>query len=403
MKIQYFQYITIALSLSLVLGSLSARAEVAAPPPPTAPAPKDPMFVKPPPGTPPASGTVPEYIVVLNDESLLPLPKATSSASSRLKVKAGFEVFGQYLASWTRQDSGKRKFYHEFSASRIHLAMSGMYRNAFGRVLVEGARASDGGSVLGVSGDSMVARFREAYAGYQIPDWADFRIGIVPSLTIPAIESTWGLRLLAPTSMERFQLSSPADAGANGRLLFPRNYGYIGIGTYNGEGYTQREVNRGKNTEVLTEVFPLASVPALSPLAVMLGYIQGSAGPESSRANRFTGGLLWHGQRIQAGGVTTYGWGVEGQGGQKALLVEGFVRAEVVKDVLIGVRATHFQRNTAVTTDRLRLLLLGVGYRLAEPLLAFLAVRRTIPGAQAELAVPGQDRWEILGVSRIAF
>lgn len=95
-----------------------------------------------------------------------------------------------------------------------------------------------------------VFRLREAFAG-----WAPGRVmrvqaGVVPTLTIPEIEGTWRLRAVAPTALEQTGLCASADLGATVRATLPGTFGWVGVGAYNGEGYSGRELNRSTSVEL---------------------------------------------------------------------------------------------------------------------------------------------------------
>lgn len=322
----------------------------------------------------------------------------TAAGNTGLSVRPGVEVFAQYAARLTNTTAGESEWFHRFDVPRVHAALTGEYRDARARVVLEAVRSASEGSLVGVDGDSLVFRVREAYAA-----WAGrpmrVQAGVVPTLTLPEIEGTWRLRAVAPTPLEVSGLGSPADLGVTVRVDLPRSFGWVGVGAYNGEGYNGRELNRGKNVEVVASVHPVVWGP-MQPLAVLASYTLGTSGTGSARADRFTGALLWQGERVRAGVTGTVAWGVDDDGDRTSYLLEAFARVEPIDRLLTGLRVSWWQRDDRVDTDRVTTLLGTVGYRVLEPLEVFAAVSRQIPDVRAEDALPGSDHWEFRLVTR---
>lgn len=322
----------------------------------------------------------------------------TAAGNTGLSVRPGVEVFAQYAARLTNTTAGETEWFHRFDVPRVHAALTGEYRDARARVVLEAVRSAAEGSLVGVDGDSLVFRVREAYASWNGRP-LHLQAGVVPTLTLPEIEGTWRLRAVAPTPLEVTALGSPADLGATARFDLPRTFGWVGVGAYNGEGYNGRELNRGKNVEIVASVHPFPW-RAMQPLAVLASYTLGSSGTGAARANRFTGALLWQGASLRVGLTGTVAWGVDDDGGRLSYLLEGFARFEPVERLITGLRVSWWQRDDREESDRVTTILGTVGYRVLDPLEIFGAVSRQIPGARAEDALPGSDHWEFRLVTR---
>lgn len=332
----------------------------------------------------------------------------TPAATTGLCVGAGLEVFAQYAMRLTNTDAGETEWFHTFDLSRGHAAVTGRYGPVYARFVFEAVRSASEGALIGVAGDSLVTRVREAYG-----QWTGLRdgttralevqAGVVPTLTIPEVEGTWRLRAVAATPLEVTGLGAPADLGVTVRFRLPRHLGWVGVGAYNGDGYAQRELNRGKNLEVAAALHPFATLGAAAPLTVLASYVLGSSGTGLAQADRVSAGLLWQGRRLRAGATFTYAWGVADDGARRSWLLEGFVRAEPVPRLILGARVLRQVRDTRADDDHITTVLGTVGARIAEPFEAFLAVERVIPGARAVAALPGTDRWELRAVSRFVF
>jgi hypothetical protein len=330
----------------------------------------------------------------------LQAPNATAAGSTGLTVRPGVEVFAQYALRITNTDTGSDTT-HDFDVPRTHASLTGSWQNARARVVLEAVRSASEGSLLGVAGDSLILRLREAYGGWNSPR-VDVRAGVVPTLALPEIEATWGLRAVAPTPLETARFVAPADLGVTARVAIPNGLGAVAVGAYNGEGYARREFNRSKSVEAMVILRPFAG-GALEPLTAMASYTLGTSGAGDVRADRFTGALLWRGARVRGGATFTYAWGVDDRGDRAAWLAEGFVAAEPVASLLLGARAVRWQRDTGVDTDRVTTIVATAGWRVFRPWEVFLAGTRSIAGARTVQAVPGADHWDLRVVSRVVF
>lgn len=329
-------------------------------------------------------------------------PQPTSSGTGPLSLRAGIEVFSQYALRLTNTDAGGAEWFHAFEVPRAHASLSGRYGDARARVVFEAVRSASEGALLGVAGDSLVLRVREAWGGYHRGDWLEVQAGVVPTLSVPVIEGAWRLRAVGATPLELTGLSSPADLGATVRVRLPGGFGVVGLGAYNGDGYAQRELNRGKNVEAALTFHPWPH-GALEALTVFASYVNGSSGTGLARADRVTGALLWQGARLRGGVTGTYGWGVGDDAAQESLLLEAFVSAEPLARWIVGARVTWWQRDTREDTDRMLTVLGTMGYRIVDPLEAFVAVSRQVPGARLAQSLPGADQWEFRAVTRVVF
>jgi hypothetical protein len=268
--------------------------------------------------------------------------------------------------------------------------------------VLEATRSASDGALIGVSGDSLVLRVREAYAAYRILPGLEASAGVIPTLTVPNIDGTWMLRAIAPSALESSGLLSPADIGAKIRFDEPHGYGWIATAAYNGEGYTSRELNRGKTVEIAAEAHPI-QLDEAKAFAVFASYVSGSTGTSLARANRLTGGLVWQGERVRAGSTFTHGWGVGQLGTQRAIVFSTFARVEPIPRFLLGARFDYVVRAVGDPTDAVSTLWGSVGYRIALPIETFLALSRAIPSTRAEAEVPGSDAWELRVIARVVF
>jgi hypothetical protein len=211
------------------------------------------------------------------------------------------------------------------------------------------------------------------------------------------------MRAIAPSGLEQTTLGVPDDLGAKVRVEVPDHYGWAALAAYDGEGYTGRELNRGKTLEGAIEVHPLPA-GALLPLGVFFSYTAGSTGTVAARADRLTSGLVWQGEIVRAGAFFTYAWGVAQNGAQHAALGTAFVRVEPITRVLAGARVDVAVRDVRTApADAISTLWLTAGYRIADPLEVFVAGTRSIATTRADAEVPGSDNWALGVIGRVVF
>ncbi len=331
-------------------------------------------------------------------------PPTESATRGTGPVRAGLEVFAQYSYRRLFGPGNDQRWFHAFDVPRVHGAIEGSLERARGRVVLEATRSASEGSLVGVSGDSLVLRVREAYGAYRPIDSLEVSAGVVPTVTVPNLDGTWMLRSIAPSGLEANGLMSPADLGAKVRFEEPHGYGWIATAAYNGDGYTSRELNRGKSVETALEVHPLPNIPQLKPLGIFASHVNGSTGTSLARANRLTGGVVWQGSRVRAGAYGAYAWGVAQLGTQRAMLLSAFLRVEPIPRVLLGARVDHAVRDVgAEANDVLTTLWVAGGYRVALPIESLLAFSRSIPTTRAASELPGSDAWELRTVLRVLF
>lgn len=317
------------------------------------------------------------------------------------RVRVGLEVF----ASYTYRNLGS-SWFHQFDVPRVHGAIEGEYEHVRGRVVLEAVRSASEGALVGVSGDSLVVRVREAYAAYRPVGPLEISGGVVPTMTVPDLDGTWMMRAVAPSGLENGGLLPAADLGARARVDLPAGYGWTGSALYNGDGYSSRELNRGKSFEGTAEIHPLPAIASelLKPLGLLASYVSGSTGASRARANRLVGGLLWQGERVRAGAVMAYAWGIGQLGIQNGWVVSAFTRIEPIPRLLFGARLDHQNRNVDATpADRVTTFWIAAGYRVALPLEGFLAFDKTLPTTRAVAELPGSDAWQLRVITRVVF
>jgi len=319
-----------------------------------------------------------------------------------LVIEAHLQVFAQYVLG-IRSEADETEWNHDFELSRGQAWLDAFFEGARARVMVEAVRSATEGSLIGVAGDSFVMRMREAFAGYTAWDIIEGRVGLLPTMTIGPIEQMWGMRMVNATGIERAGLASPADLGATARGIFPLKLGWIGVGFYNGEGYTRRELNRGKNIEIATSVHPLATVKGGEPFVLGGSYLSGSTGTGLARADRINASAGWEGDMFRGGAAFTYAIGVNGNSERNGMVAEGFLRVMPIERLMLGADVLGFFRDTDDYDDRVITITGAAGYFFVDPVGAFLAVDGQLFGEPAEQALPGQDDVRVRVIAAAGF
>jgi hypothetical protein len=284
-----------------------------------------------------------------------------------------------------------------FSVPRVQVGVDATWLGASASVLLEGAYATAGGALVGVSGDSVVIRLREAWAGYR---WRflEARLGMVPTLLIPELERGFRLRELTADGLEKERLVAAADLGGWLKVELPAQLGWVGAAVTNGEGYTSRELNDGKNVELTALVRPLAPLAALRPLEVVGTAAFGSSGLPAIPTQRLGGGAQWTTSWLGVGASAFYARGFLLDPTREGVLVQAFARATLFEHLLVAGRLQYFNRSLG-RDDATFESTLAVGGRVAfvEALVAWV---RTLGLGDARAALPGFDAHELRLVAR---
>ncbi|MEZ4257098.1 MAG: hypothetical protein R3A78_15520, partial [Polyangiales bacterium] len=326
---------------------------------------------------------------------------ASPEHAPELHIQPALEIITGYQGSNFESTDGDSRWYHEFVLDRAHAILNADYGPASARIILESVYSAGSGSLVGIGGNSLVLRIREAWAGYTLLDRLTVRVGVVRQFVQPTMALVSRLRPVGRTPDDELKLHHPTDLGANATFELPARYGELGLGVYNGEGYTQRELNRGKNLEAFARVAPLASIEALVPLSIMIAYVSGSSGTASARADRYTAGLLWDTPVLSAGAVFTYAHGLEDDGTRKAWHMQGFARTLLFDHLILGARASYFVRNTKVDDDTLLWLVGTVGAVLLPGVETYVSLERRSPGAVAQAALPDSNEWRGQLIARV--
>jgi hypothetical protein len=162
-----------------------------------------------------------------------------------------------------------------FDVSRAYLNVTGNISHIVNfRVTPDVTRETNAASSL--SG-SLVFRIKYAFVQTNFDDWMTrgswARFGIQQTPYLDYTENIYRYRFQGTMFVERTGYFASADAGASFHYNFPKNYGDIHVGLFNGENYNKAEVNDEKAIMVRVSVRPFATgVPVLRGLRASVFY-----------------------------------------------------------------------------------------------------------------------------------
>ncbi|RPJ79388.1 MAG: hypothetical protein EHM13_13465 [Acidobacteria bacterium] len=193
-------------------------------------------------------------------------------------IKVGAVIFADYTfqqkPSATDADGNSIKS-SAFNVARSYINVSGNISHLVSyRITPDITRESGTGSSLN---GSLTFRLKYAYAQVNLDDWLPkgtfIRFGIQQTPFIDFLESIYRYRFQGTVFPEREGYIASADAGVTFRTQFPRNYGDVHVGVYNGENYNKAEANDQKAWMIRASVRPLPMHPLLRGWRVTGFYI----------------------------------------------------------------------------------------------------------------------------------
>jgi hypothetical protein len=118
------------------------------------------------------------------------------------------------------------------------------------------------GTGSSISNDSLIFRIKYAFAQFNLDDWMTrgswARFGIQQTPYVDFMEGIYRYRFQGTMYVERTGYMSSSDAGVSFHYNFPKNYGDLHAGYYNGENYNRAEVNDQKGFMVRATGRPFA-------------------------------------------------------------------------------------------------------------------------------------------------
>jgi hypothetical protein len=188
-------------------------------------------------------------------------------------IKVGATIFADYTIQQqpkTKDAAGNDVTLNSFNVGRSYINVTGNISHLIAfRVTPDITRETGTGTSLN---GSLVFRLKYAYAQFSLEDWMTkgswIRFGQQQTPWLDFMEGFYRYRFQGQIFSEREGFLSSSDVGASFHYSLPSNYGEIHTGFYNGETYTQPEVNQEKGFMIRGTVRPLVMHPVLRGLRI---------------------------------------------------------------------------------------------------------------------------------------
>ncbi|MEP7304938.1 MAG: hypothetical protein ABJA98_05430 [Acidobacteriota bacterium] len=227
-------------------------------------------------------------------------------------IKIGVTFYGDYTYTQNPQSTdadGNVINPSAFNVSRSYINITGNvnHRIAF-RITPDVVRETglfNAATAATVANDSLIFRIKYAFAQFNLDDWMTrgswARFGIQQTPLLDYEEGIYRYRFQGTTFTEREGFYNSADAGASFHFNFPKNYGDVHVGVYNGEGYAKTDPNDKKAIEIRGTVRPFATgAPILRGLR-LTGFYFGDNYIKDAERTRAVGQVTFEHKYINAG------------------------------------------------------------------------------------------------------
>ena len=192
-------------------------------------------------------------------------------------VRVGGTLFLDYtytLDPEITDADGNRVSPSSVNVTRAYLNLTGQLNHLFAfRITPDISRETGTGSSLA---GSMTFRLKYGYLQFNLDDWmwrgTYVRAGMIQTPYVEFEESIYRYRFQGPIFADREGYLSSADFGVSFRTQFPRNYGEVVGGLYNGEGYDQSDPNDQKALQLRGTLRPFPEANLARGLRVTLFY-----------------------------------------------------------------------------------------------------------------------------------
>lgn len=192
-------------------------------------------------------------------------------------VRVGGTLFGDYsytLAPETVGADGRSYHANGFNISRAYLNVTGQLNHLIAfRVTPDVVRETGDGSSLD---GRMSVYLKYGYAQLNLDDWlwrgTHVRAGMIPTPYVEFEDGIYRYRFQGATFADREGYLPSSDYGVVFRTQFPKGYGEVVGGVYNGEGFARFEANDQKAVQVRGTVRPFPNADAARGLRLTLFY-----------------------------------------------------------------------------------------------------------------------------------
>ena len=184
-------------------------------------------------------------------------------------IKVGATIFADYTYQTTPDATdadGNSVDPNQFNVARAYINVTGNISHLLAfRITPDIVRQSGLVSLAtgnSVTSDSLVYRLKYAYAQVNLDDWMTkgswVRLGMQQTPWVDFEEQIYRYRFQGPIFMDRESYLSSSDVGVAFHTNFPKNFGDVMVGIYNGETYSRPEANDQKAFQIRGTLRPLA-------------------------------------------------------------------------------------------------------------------------------------------------
>ena len=207
-------------------------------------------------------------------------------------------------------------------------------------------------------------------------------------------EASWGFRVQGPTGLERDGLFTPSDLGAAVEATLPWGIGSAVVAYENGEGYTQKEQNNGKNTTIALRLRPgRYQIPGL---LIHLLYRDGSLGAGEEANHRLAGGVSYTGRLLGAGAMGVWAIGWNGLGARDAGYLTAWARAELPLRFYLFGRLDELWPDTRDAGSTQTRVIGGIAYGLPSLVRVLVSYEGTFGTGTVGMQVPAVKQHTLL-------
>jgi hypothetical protein len=196
-----------------------------------------------------------------------------------------------------------------FNVSRSYINVTGNLNHIISFRITPDVTRESGlvtpGTGTSISNDSLVFRIKYAFGQVNLDDWMPkgswVRLGIQQTPLLDYEEGIYRYRFQGTTFTEREGFYNSADAGVSFHTNFPKNYGEIHTGFYNGDGYAKPEANDRHAFDIRGTVRPFAQGAAILRGLRLTGYYVGDDYAKNAERMRAVGQLTFEHKYLNAG------------------------------------------------------------------------------------------------------
>ena len=219
-------------------------------------------------------------------------------------IKIGTVIFTDYTYTdepTTIDAAGNQVKPKGFNVTRAYINVTGNISHLFSfRITPDITRETGAGSSLSGSLDY---RLKYAYGQFNMDQWlgkgAWLRLGDIPTPYLDFIDGVYRYRFQGPTVTDREGFLVSADFGLAGHYNFPKNFGDVMFGVYNGEGYTRAEANNQQAYQLRATVRPLPLGGLFSGLR-LTAFVDNDAPVDGGKRDRLVGALTFEHKYVNA-------------------------------------------------------------------------------------------------------